>query len=320
MKIKFLFIALLVLGSKLVLAKDKVLVVTRPIGEFKIVVDNVYANLKNKYEVIEYQNLYGQGNLNNKINEVSPDLLVVLDNPSVRMVNKYFKNSNKSIPTVVSMGLNFEQDYSKAKNFCGIAYEVSPIKLINETKKLLPHKKINKVLTFYRGNRFRQAMTKAEEMFKNAKVQFTAIDLDKAINGKSYTEFLESNGKWLIDQHDVVIVQMDSKLITADSFFSTWKKLSYQTKTPFVIGTNKLARVDYNFAVLGMGPELSSMGEQIASMSTSILDGSTNCENIGIVKANNFKTTWNQRMALEINVNSFYSSNKKYLTHIEVVR
>jgi len=273
--IKILAILFSLLFFLPVLAKDKVLIVSKEHADFVKLATNLIGELGSNFElaVKQIDKSISYEEYESMIEKENPSLVVLIDNQSVSLAQEYFKKKPKSkILGVALMGLNFKKILKNDKHICGIAYEVSPFSLFTQFRSLRADKKLNRILTFYRDSQFAEAIQEAKHFAELEKMELVAIDVEKE---KNVPEFLKNKGRKEIDSslYDAVYVILDSVLLTPELFEQFWIPAAKDAKIPFLIGTEKFVDPNFNFATYGISPNLKDLASQAAQMIESLLSG-----------------------------------------------
>jgi hypothetical protein len=240
------------------------------------------------------------------VNENTPDVLVVMDNQGVTLAKEYYsKNPKKKFPSVALMGLNFKSVLKNDPHLCGIAYEVPVFSMLTQFRLAKGDRKLNKVLTFYRGSQFGDVIKEAQELVKMENIELVAVDVETS--KKPLLDYFKYDGRKLIEsgQFDAVYVALDSVLLEKSIFLNFWLPAAKDTDVPFLIGADKFVNPSFDFAVFGMSPNLREMASQAAQMIESLASGDK-CQRIedliGVNKFINEKKS--KTLGVEIDENS----------------
>lgn len=257
------------------IAKSKILIISKEQNDFDKLATNLTEELKNNFfvtvEKIDKSISYTK--FESILERNQPKLVVLIDNQMVTLAQEFYKKKPTSkILSVALMGLNFKQILKTDKNICGIAYEVSPFSLFTQFRSLKADKKLNKVLTFYRGSQFSESVKEAIRLAQLEKIELIALDVEKE---KNISQFLKTTGKKEIESgnYDAVYVILDSVLLRPDLFEEFWVPVAKNSKIPFLIGTEKLVNPAFNFATFGLSPNLKDLASQATQMIESLVAG-----------------------------------------------
>lgn len=297
------------------LAKPTVLIATKEKGDFKALYDNLNSELSSRYQIksinLDKDVTYASFEKDVKANK--PELMILMDNQAVTLAQEFYsKNETVKFQSVAVMGLNYKTLLKGNKHICGIAYEVPAFTLLTQFRFTRADKKLKKVLTFYRGSQFEETVSEAKGLASKEGIEIIAIDVDKKEDALTY---LKSDGRKEVDsgKYDAVYVILDSVLLEKKNFSEFWLPTAKASKTPFVVGAEKLASPAFEFAVFGMSPNIPDLASQTVQVVESVLEDKEPCTRVeDLIGVTRF---WNEKKgdAIGVKINEEVKSETNVL-------
>ncbi|MFZ4404729.1 MAG: hypothetical protein ACOYOK_11560 [Pseudobdellovibrionaceae bacterium] len=298
---KHILVILILFATTSVLAKEKLLIISKEQEDFNKLTESLTKELGSGYEskVVKIDKGATLEVIEKNVTEFSPKLIVLMDNQSVTLAQEYYKKNPKSkIRSIALMGLNFKKLLKNNANICGIAYEVSAFSLLTQFRNAKSDKKLKSVLVFYRGSQYEETIKEAIELSKPEKIELTGIDVDK--KGVVF-DYLKTEGLKEVQsgKYEAVYVLLDSVLLEKNIFMEFWLPLAKDSKIPILIGTEKFVNPNFNFAVFGLSPNLKELASQAAQMIESLANGEK-CNKVeDLIGVNGF---WNLKKSEDLDV------------------
>lgn len=258
-----------------VVFSQDILLIVRPEGEaFKEVVTGIKEELEEEVTIAELIiDLKSTViTLSEKLKEVKPKLLVLMDNKSVNLYKKLQKglpDSAVTIPSVACMAFFLDKTLEKVKNISGITYEIPVITSITNLCSILDIK-VDKVGIIHRKFA-REYIKKNKEYCRQEKIDLINIELSQKMIKK--TEIKKSLKKLFKNEGvDALFVLNDNALLKSDILRDVWIPLEKKYKVPVVVGVEILADPKINLATLAVLPDHVNLGSQVAEMIFNIVD------------------------------------------------
>jgi hypothetical protein len=255
-----------------------------------------------------------------KVNEVSPDLFILMDNPAVVLAKKFNLDVTikKKIPGVALMALNLKKVLKDDQNIAGITFETPVFSIVTGLTDLFELKPKN-VLVLYRKSEFQATIESATEHLARIGVVLDAKEIDdrdkseneiKAIV-KTYLAPLRTEQK----KYDAVWVMLDSILLRPVLFKEIWLPEAKLSKIPFVVGLEELASKEMDFATFAVTPDLTNLAHQATEMVSEILDANQAPSQIGVEEliATNRIVNLHRVEALGLRLNDKQNENVKFI-------
>jgi hypothetical protein len=243
------------------------------------------------------------------INKVKPNYTILMDNMALNYANKFNKEAkiDKNKLTAISiMALNISNYISSGNKFiAGIEYEAPMYTLISEYR-YITNKKVNKILTFYRGSQFINAINDARSQLKLEGIELTAINVETTGKGtKEIRAFLNKNIKKILlnkNNYDALWLPLDSVLLSNRLFNSIWYKNINKYKVSVLTQEPKLANPKLNFSTFSVGSSLKDLKGQVAQLVFSLSTKETTIKEIGIEKVFSTKKALNLKKAMNLDI------------------
>ncbi len=269
-------------------APQKKIVIFRSSGAaFKEVGSILSKDLSKRYVIkeIEVDKTYAQETFDSEVTSQAPDLLVLMDNLSVSLANKYNLAAKKKIKGVALMGLNLKGFLKGNDSISGIAYEVPAFTLLTRFR-FISETPIKKVAVLYRRSLFGADIDSAKQLLKSEGIELDATNVEE---GGGSTEQVQAAVRAKLPsiasggtKADAIWVMLDSVLLSGALFKEVWLPAAHDSKMPFLAGIEDFAKKELNFCTYAMSPSLSDLGSQASQMIDSILRDGSNPKDLGV--------------------------------------
>ncbi len=211
-----------------------------------------------------------------------PDLLVLLDNKSVRLAKELYqkKAAFRRIKSIASMGLNLQAELRGEENIAGVGYEAPGYSIITEFRKLV-EAPVKNIVVFYRSSAFEQMILDAHKQLAREQIKLISYDLDQVASSErdSFVRkvLLEKSrsidGLWLIS---------DNILINKNNFVPVWLKLARSVKIPFLCGIKKFSLPKMDFCTFSASPLHEGLAMHLVELGFAILEDGVEPAEIGV--------------------------------------
>ena len=199
------------------------------------------------------------------IQEIKPDLIVLMDNPALVHFRTYQqKHRNETVPPAIAvMALFIDNNIQGIRNIAGIRYEVPAVISFTNLRNLIT-KPVRRVGVIYR-NSVSSFIERQNALCKQEQLTLIGYPLpDKDDNLKrSLRQALQQ--LILKDKVDALWVLNDSALLSLDAVRDVWVPKLRRFRKPVIVGVRPLIE-DWevgNFAVL---PDHQGLGKQISEL------------------------------------------------------
>jgi hypothetical protein len=282
---KLFIINVLILSSLNIFAKN-IMIMRGDTQKFENFSEVLQKELSSDYSLSEFVTDKSSTlkDLKKKIRKNKPNLVILIDNKSIVLFNKFNKSNKKKIPGVAALALNLKQVLKGNKNVSGIAFEVPPVTTVVNYQKLTGAK-IKNLLVFYRQSKYNLLIKDSKKHFAKIGIKLVAINVEK--NGtekEDVSSFLNNNLEKEVNNKkiDAIWVITDNYLINKETFNKSWIPVARKTSKSFLCGVEKFATPQFNFCAFSTSPNLEKLAEQTSEQVYSILDDNTRPIEIGV--------------------------------------
>jgi len=291
MKAIFVFVTslTLLLESVVSAAQPTILFVRKGGKGFDEVFNVMEKDLAKKYKISDYiiEKSTAYQAVKEKIQDIAPKLLVMMDNQSLNYAMKYNDEqaeSSRKLQGVALMGLNLKTILKENKQFSGIAYEVPAYSLLTQFR-FIAERPIKNVLVFYRQSLFRESVESAQKQLSIEGIKLYPVNVEQEGKSKEEVErFLINNLKKHVlapGKYDAVWVMLDSGLLNQKLFQEVWLPVAQEAKIPFLSGAEELVKPETNFATFVITPNLSDLANQGVQQVEAILGDQVSPKDLG---------------------------------------
>lgn len=206
-----------------------------------------------------------------KITEVSPKIVILMDNISINLYKAYQKGLPQSvsiIPSVAVMASFMDIVIKDLKNATGIFYEVPIVTSVVNLRAILSSHPFAKV-----GVVHRQFMTPVINLNQNycAKEHIELITYPIANQGNLKSE-LQKGLNQLGKQVNALWIPNDNKLINAELLQSVWLSFAKEFQKPIITGVENLVEPQFEFGTFAVIPDPIQLGTQAAELVFDAMD------------------------------------------------
>ncbi len=249
-------------------AMDSVLVIREGGKNFKEAVDGLISELEDEMSVNEIILYTKTSSLNiaEKINAVSPKIIVLMDNRAIALFSRYQNNlpeSAEKIPSLAMMGVFMDLALKGLKNASGIYYKVPVVTSVVSLREILDMP-FDKVGIVHRA--FSQSYVDRDKEYC---AKEGIILQPYLISGKlRYESKLKKGLEHLMnkDNIDAILVPNDSALINSRLLQSVWLPFARDFKRPIIVGVEVLVNPQLNFGTFAVIPDHTELGTQAAEI------------------------------------------------------
>jgi len=200
-----------------------------------------------------------------KIKDVSPKIVVLMDNISINLYKGYQKGLPQSvsiIPSVSVMASFMDMAIKDLKNATGIFYEVPLVTSVVSLRAVLSSNSFDRV-----GVVHREFMTPAinlnQKYCARENVELISYPIpNKGDNKSELKNALNQLGKKV----DALWIANDNKLINAKLFNSVWIPFAEEFQKPIITGVESLVKPKFEFGTFAVIPDSVQLGTQAAEI------------------------------------------------------
>jgi hypothetical protein len=280
--------------------QSTVLMVTKAGKDFESVSKGLRDEMpKHKFEQLVVSASTTVADLTKAIRTHKPRMMFLLDNQSVELAKQHYSaNPNDKTQSVALMALNLRKIVQGQPNICAVAYEVPIYTLVTQLRFAVQGRRINRVVTFYRGSQFQEMIDLESQRLKGEGIELVAVDVEKAAKGDLDGYLQSEGGKLLKDTHraETFLVLLDSVLLSKELFAKFWINQAAENRILFTAGFEGFVNPAMNFAVFGMSPNLQDLVSQSRQMAESVIEGQP-CSKLGVEDLLGVNKFWNERKA-----------------------
>ena len=211
--------------------------------------------------------------------EVDPNLLVIMNNQSVRLYREYQrKHPDRSFPpAIVIMAVYAQQEISSLKNATGIEYEITADQSLSQLRELsgVPLRSVGVVYRSAMENYFNAQ----EKLCQQEDLILMGYRIDSPPSQPKKLERDIKNGlDYLIRQKiDALWILNDSILLGRDLLRSAWFPRLKNFRRPVIVGVERFV-LGINLGHFAVYPDHFSLGRQAAELVIQIRDNSWQLE------------------------------------------
>ncbi len=266
-------------------ARDPVLIVKPEASAFEDVKNVIADELGDEFVIKELtiSSKTQKDRFANHINDVSPKLVVLMDNKAIGLF-KYYQSlphgKASNVPSIACMGVFVEKAISGIKNSTGVSYEVPPVTSIVGLR-VISKKKISKVGVIHRE--FMNEYLKKDIAY--CKREHTELIPYSIPGEKNHSKLVKKGLKYLIKRKsiDVLWVPNDSALLKPDIIKNIWVPMIDKYKIPVIVCVGTLASTKINLGSFAVLPDHEGIGRQVAEMVFEVRDNKWSTEGLDVV-------------------------------------
>ncbi len=269
-----------VAGSDDVYAKDGLLIIRLDDKALEQAAEGIRSQVKKDFlteELIVSANT-DSNEVARKMKDVSPKLVVLMDNAAISLYKKFRKGlpeSSQAVPSVSIMASFMDMAVRDMKNATGIFYEVPIVTSAVSLRAVMPSVPLKKIGVVHRE--FMEQSVKTNRGYcKKEDIELVSriipgdgdvgAELEKALN-------------LLRDQNiDALWVTNDNKLVNASLFRSVWIPFAEQFRKPIIVGVEVLVQPKFEFGTFAVIPDPFELGTQAAEIIYDIRDNNWSAE------------------------------------------
>lgn len=187
--------------------------------------------------------------------------LVVMDNPTVSLLQKAQQDGAVFPPAFVVMASFADEAVLKLKNATGIAYEVPAITSFGQLRSLV-ERPVHRVGVVYREG-FDGYVEQQRALAEQEKLEIVGVRLGSRPTPRDIRRAVRE----LRDRGaDALWVLNDNGLLRQDQIVDGWKPALDLAQRPVVCGVTSLVNPAFGFGTLALVPDHQSLGAQLASI------------------------------------------------------
>ena len=215
------------------------------------------------------------------IEEVDPDLVLLLGNKSINAYREYQKSTDKDSypPAVMAAALYADLLVERVDNSTAVLYEIPLVTSVINFRSVL-EKPIDKV-----GVVYREWLTDFIDQNERY-AQFEAVDLVRAEvsedGGDPVTQVNEGLEELLAKDVDMIWMINDNKLLTPKLLTSAWIPQLSKSSVPVLTGVEVLLESRFQLGTMATLPDHYSLGVQAASIALDIVDGDGSADDVDV--------------------------------------
>ncbi|MBF0227760.1 MAG: hypothetical protein HQK76_20115 [Desulfobacterales bacterium] len=284
------------------IAKEPLLIIREEGEDFNAAVKGITGELKEDFNINEMiaAKSVTIGNIASKMKEVSPKIVILMENRLIDLYRQYqsqLKPSDPVVPSVSLMGVFMGMLIEGMKNATGISYEVPIMTSVMNIRAVfdMPFTKIGVV--------HREFMTpfidENRKYCANEKIEVVSYPIPDSGN-------IESNLKKALKQIssdskiDAIWIPNDSSLINAQYLRSIWQPFRKSFEKPIIVGIEVLVKPQLKFATFAVVPDHVELGAQAGRLVIDIMDNEWRTDKMGIVLPYSVQKILNYQQSKEI--------------------
>jgi ABC-type uncharacterized transport system substrate-binding protein len=267
-------------GSDDVYAKDRLLIIRMDDEALRQAVQGLRSQIRQNFltdEMIVSANTTGS-EISQKMKDVSPKLVVLMDNAAISLYKKFQKglpDSSQTVPSVSMMASFMDLVIRDMKNATGIFYEVPVVTSAVSLRSVMPSVPLKKIGLVHREF-MEQSVKINREYCKKENIELVSrlipgngnigSDLERALNQ-------------LRDQNiDALWIPNDNKIINPSLFKSVWIPFAGEFRNPIIVGVEVLVQPKFRFGTFAVIPDPFELGTQAAEIIYDIRDNNWSAE------------------------------------------
>lgn len=256
-------------------AENTLLVFRNDGVDFRDVVKGFTDELSEDFDIKEIIIKKGmdESTITDKIKSVRPNIVVLMDNLSIKLFKKYqntLPDDAKIIPSVSLMGVLIDESIKDLKNATGILYEIPIVTSAVNLRSLL-NTPIKKFGVLHRGY-LENYIEKNKKFCKNEGVDIYTFKLTG--KNKNYSKSLKTGLKKLLkeDQVEALWIPNDNYILRPGYIKSIWIPAIRKYKIPVIVGVEVLVQPKFHFGSYAVIPDNVSLGGQAAEIVFDIMN------------------------------------------------
>lgn len=208
-----------------------------------------------------------QDSLRRIITEISPKMIVLMNNTAINILKQYYKSlpdSIQPIPSLSLMAVYIKKSIQGLDNAMGISYEIPVVTAVTNLRSVL-NKPITKIGVVYRE--FMVDFIKTNREYCKAE-NIELIEKVAWKEDKDYRSFLKTKLKELLKKDNVEALWIinDNAFLKPDIIRDIWIPLLDKYKIPAIVGVEALVHPNINLGTFAVLPDHSALGIQAAEM------------------------------------------------------
>jgi len=266
-----------------VYAKDSLLIIRLEDIALKQAVDGIRSQIRQDFLVVEMivNADTAENEISRKMKDISPKLVVLMDNASISLYKKFRKglpDSSEAVPSVSMMASFMDIMIRDIKNAAGIFYEVPVVTSIVNLRSVMPSVPLKKIGVVHREF-MEQSVKTNREYCKKENIELVS----QIIPGDDVKSYLEKALNRLRDQNiDALWIPNDNKIVNASLLQSVWFPFAGQFGKPIIVGVEVLVQPKFKFGTFAVIPDPFELGVQAAEIIFDIRDNGWKAEGRGI--------------------------------------
>lgn len=263
-----------------VYAKDSLLIIRMDDAALRQAVEGLRSYIREEFPIAEMivRSDTQADEISHKIEEVSPKLVVLMDNTAITLYKKFRKGlpeSSKPLPSVSIMASFMDLVIRDMKNAAGIFYEVPVVTSVVSLRSVMPSVPLKKIGVAHRGF-MEQSVKTNREYCKRENIELVSQIIPESENFESG---IEKTLKFMTDQGiDALWIPNDNKIINPSLFKSVWIPFAERFRKPIIVGVEVLVQPKFKFGTFAVIPDPFELGVQAAEIIYDIRDNNWSAE------------------------------------------
>ncbi len=274
----------LIARSDDVYAKDGLLIIRMDDEALRQAVGGIRSQIRQNFlidDMIISANTRGS-EISRKMKDVSPKLVVLMDNAAISLYKKFQKrlpDSSQAVPSVSIMASFMDLVIRDMKNATGIFYEVPVVTSVVSLRSVMPSVSLKKIGVVHREF-MEQSVRINREYCKKENIELVS----RLISGNGNVgSDLERALKLLRNQNiDALWIPNDNKFVNARLLKSVWIPFARQFRKPIIVGVEVLVKPVFEFGTFAVIPDPFELGTQAAEIIYDIRDNNWSAEGMEI--------------------------------------
>ncbi|MCP4348212.1 MAG: hypothetical protein GY795_22145 [Desulfobacterales bacterium] len=255
-------------------AKEPLLIIRTEGKDFEQAVQGMREELEEDFSINEMviDKKASAREITRKMKNVLPRTVVLMDNISISLYQKYQRqlpNSADIVPSVSLMASFIDFAVKGLKSGTGILYEVPIVTSVVNLRSVLTSDSFDKVGVVHRDF-MRQHIKTNMKYCKKEGIKLITYRISRKSNIESELE--SGLNKLKKKRINALWVPNDSKIVNAATLRSVWIPFAAKFKKPIIVGVEVLVTPKFNFGTFAVIPDHVRLGEQAAEIVFDIMD------------------------------------------------
>lgn len=294
---------------------DAILVFLPKTAETKELWDSFHQELSDEFDVIPYvvTKTTSPEEMATAIAGTRPSSVVLLNNPTVRLYQRYAQGlpaSAPKLPVVILMSSFLEEFHRQIPGATGIAYEVPLITSVVNLRTFLD-RKIHRVGVLARPALSRY-VSRQQKLAAMEEISIIELQVDERPDDDEIAEAVDVLCSKV--KIDALWVLNDNVLLHPESIASAWLPALERCSLPVIVGVGALVNPEVHFGSFAMLPDHEALGVQAADLIYELADADWRVEESSVELPLSVETTVDIAQARE-----YLDFKEKMLPNVDVV-